>query len=311
MYSGNLRLRTQIAIWLTLALTFGIANSQVPITGAGKGTPAPAGYQGPGDIVSFDIWHGLQAYSAAGRGFPLINVCDTATGLTCADFSSDATTGKLVLQTIGGAACAAIGCSIKIMYDQVGTACGGGACTLNAGGGGVAAWPTLNTTGSSGNPTLSCSAASSQTMASGANTPVLAQPFSFSAVGKSPGTGTNIYGYAGGGGGVTIGFNATAANQAHIYAGTVTSGTASDASYHALQGIFNGASSDINIDGTSNVGNAGTAGTPINSQVLVCAFLFGAVYDANSGEFGLKLGTSFSGATMSALSTLAHSRWGF
>lgn len=33
------RFRTALAIWATCALTFGVANSQVPMTGAGKGAP--------------------------------------------------------------------------------------------------------------------------------------------------------------------------------------------------------------------------------------------------------------------------------
>ncbi len=79
---------------------------------------APA-YAGPGDVVSGALtWWGLRAYNAATKGNALINVCNP-TDAACADFSSDATTGALVIVAVGGHTCAD-DCTIKKFYDQSG-----------------------------------------------------------------------------------------------------------------------------------------------------------------------------------------------
>lgn len=83
---------------------------------------APAGYTGPGDIISYDMYFGLRAYSAATRGQKLINACNSTGGVDvgCADLSSDATTGRLVPATISGITCPGANCTIKIYYDLLG-----------------------------------------------------------------------------------------------------------------------------------------------------------------------------------------------
>ncbi len=88
---------------------------------------APA-YAGPGDVVSGALtWWGLRAYNAATKGNALINVCSPADA-ACADFSSDATTGALVIVAVGGHTCAD-DCTIKKFYDQSGAnSCSAAAC---------------------------------------------------------------------------------------------------------------------------------------------------------------------------------------
>lgn len=46
-----------------------------------------------------------------------------------------------------------------------------------------------------------------------------------------------------------------------IFEGTRLTATATDGTFHAIQGVLNGASSVINVDGTQTTGNAGAGGT--------------------------------------------------
>jgi hypothetical protein len=287
--------------------------AQMGMTGVGEGGfGGTAAFQGPGDIVSYSVWGGLQAYSAATRGTPAARVCDTATGLTCVDFSTDAVTGKLVLQNVGGSSCSVIACSINKIYDQSGGNNCSGPCDFLTGGS-VSTWPTLNTTGVGGNPTFVFTAASVQVLATGSTSfgsgP---QPNSASAVAKSINTGTQQSLLLLQTSSVQLGFRASADNQASIYAGANITSTASDGAFHSLQAVWNGASSDINVDGGANIGNAGPDGVPATSQVVVGVVGGGSqLLNGEVGELGVLYGSAFSGATSSALSALAHSRWGF
>src|SRR2546423_14600730 len=53
------------AVSLFLAGLFSLARAQVPLTGAGKGRPAVAGYSGLGEIATAAAYWGLRGYSAA------------------------------------------------------------------------------------------------------------------------------------------------------------------------------------------------------------------------------------------------------
>src|SRR5216684_2329881 len=85
-----------------LASLFVALFSLVWLTGAGWLPLAKSGaavYTGPGDVYGTAIaWWGLRAFSTADRGSRLINICDPS-NVTCADWSSSASTGLLVVGT--------------------------------------------------------------------------------------------------------------------------------------------------------------------------------------------------------------------
>lgn len=80
-------------------------------------------YCGPGDIITSGVTaaYGLRAYSLATRGNKLVNVCLHATPTTCADFSSDPTTGAIVIGTVGGQSCSSVACDVATAYELSGS----------------------------------------------------------------------------------------------------------------------------------------------------------------------------------------------
>src|SRR5216684_5005777 len=120
---------------LLLCLWFGPASAQWSegrgwLTGAGWLPLAKSGvaFVGSGDIVGgWQVWYGLRAFSAAKRGTKAINVCNVS-DVACADFLTDATTGALVVTTVGGSDCSVVVCIIKTLYDQSGALACTGAC---------------------------------------------------------------------------------------------------------------------------------------------------------------------------------------
>lgn len=111
------------------------------LLGAGKvGSGGGGGYIGPLDVsgVNTNIvaCYSLRACSSALRGTKTVEVCNNTGGVevACADLLSDATTGELVPQTIGGIQCPGTGgsnCKVRTWYDQTnGTSCGGSNCHL-------------------------------------------------------------------------------------------------------------------------------------------------------------------------------------
>jgi hypothetical protein len=76
-------------------------------SGAGWLPLAQQAYQGPGDVQSgWGLYYGVWAFTSATRGNALLNACNIGDA-TCADLSSNATTGLINITTIGGNACSA------------------------------------------------------------------------------------------------------------------------------------------------------------------------------------------------------------
>jgi hypothetical protein len=100
-----------------------------------------------------------------------------------------------------------------------------------------------------------------------------------------------------------------AANTLKLFAGSSFTATASDGSFHSIHAVLNGASSDINIDGSSNTGNPGTNGLG-TAVSLNGSEGFEAGPSADAVEWGL-WSSALSGANMTSLSSNQHSYWGF
>jgi hypothetical protein len=153
------------------SIAFGVC---VPVSaqvgGLGFPGPGPRVSSGGGAFVGLvDVYgsantlahYGNRAASAAQRGQKLWNVCDSATGLTCVDWSSSASTGLIVPTNVAGSPCSGTGCEIAIVYDDSGkNACTptGSPCNLTQTHG---TRPTVAMSSVNGLPSIACSGSQS------------------------------------------------------------------------------------------------------------------------------------------------------
>lgn len=288
-------------LWCSPALAQMSGGLQFP----GPGTPHSAGgggYTGPGDIYAFGIWAGLRAYSAATAGTKAIELCDSA-GANCADVSTNATTGVLNAPGSRGADnCNSVNtCTIRTIYDKAGSALD---CVQTT----TANRPTLNMTGGpGGGPAAVFVRASTQTMTCGVSTGISnTQPFTYVGLAERTGT-TGSFNTVLGSGGPDLLFNSSA-NGCGIYAGSVFVDTThcADNAWHAMQGMFNNASSQFYIDGNSN---SGTAGTAVSTSNFVIGNGIGGLLDGRVAEIGVAAGDK--SASFSSLNSNMHTFWGF
>lgn len=234
---------------LLFSLLIGAASAQLNggLMFPGPGTPHSAGGGGgfSGVIDVFGATNAkwcfsLRACSAATRGTRAINLCEP-TQVTCADISTDATTGALNAPgTIGGTNCTTSNtCIIKKWYDQlVLLACAGGtSCDLDNGSIG----PSLTYSCSNSHP---CAAfnGSQKSVATNGFVAAGGANGTFVAVANRTPSSSNFMGL------VVIGsFGLAWANSASnaLLFGSSTTATfaAPDAQVNSLVGIFNGASS--------------------------------------------------------------------
>jgi hypothetical protein len=101
-----------------------------------------------------------------------------------------------------------------------------------------------------------------------------------------------------------------AANTLMMYAGTAQNATATDNVYHAIQGVFNGASSDINVDGTANVVNVGTQVQSSQPSTMGSYDVDSFGLDGNILELG-EWPIAFTPTQSSNMSANQHAYWGF
>jgi hypothetical protein len=207
-----------------------------------------APFQGMADVVSSPaVAYSLRALSSATRGNKLINLCDN-TGANCADASSDASTGDIVVTTRGANNCATSDtCLIKIWYDlTANNNCSGPCDQTQATSGNMAklvhnctthskfcaTFTTVNSTGYT-SPTIGTTGAQ----------PYWISSFSFRNTGSAAGDllSTNSvtnFGYT------------SSANQFALFSGANATATAADNTWNAIQGLANGASSSIYVNGS-------------------------------------------------------------
>ncbi len=143
-------------------------------------------YSGPGNAApNATVWYGLRAYSRATAGTKAANICNSG-DVACVDITTSPN-GDFNVGTTQGAPlnCGSSGgtCTIKTLYDQIGTGCSGGPCNVtNAT---IANRPTLTFNCTATNkPCATFTASSSQIMTSPVLTTV-SQPFSISMVSKN------------------------------------------------------------------------------------------------------------------------------
>lgn len=282
-------------------------SAQVPMTGAGKAGALGSAYAGPGDIVAFSEWFGLRCYSAAYSG-NVVDVTDSATGnttgtrLTCSGGVVSALVSANACTFVTGNVCSAlattcaIACNVVNIYDQTRTVIPLTQATNSA----RATYTRncLNTT----LPCLTFLGSSSQFYTSS----VLytgSQPFSFSAVVDRTATGsyTSPLIYA-----TAIGFLwNTSANSLETHCTTDTLfETMSDNSWHALQGVCNGATtaSVLMVDATAYTGlGGGTSG--VTGAATAIGNIGGAVYTGKWAEAGMINGIALNSTQYGALHT--------
>lgn len=121
-----------------------------------------------------------------------------------------------------------------------------------------------------------------------------AQPYSFSVVSDQVGPGAVGAGYFGAAGPAAMLLDGGSANQVRLYAGSAFAPnvTAANGTAHAIQGVFNGASSILNVDGTGTTGSPGAASLSGNF-ILGNTFSGGTSWLGRIGEAG-EWGVGFS-----------------
>jgi hypothetical protein len=256
-------------------------------------------YTGPGDIETFTAFYGIMAYSSATRGHALLIVCNSTGGtdIGCADMYSSTLNGALVPATIAGISCPGTNCTVKTAYDLTGN---GNHTTQST----IANRPTLSASGGpGGSPAIFCKPNQVLTVPT---MPTLTQPFSMSGVAVRTGN-TTTFGTIinSGDNGPELPFGSSA-NSLGEYAGSVLTAAAKDGTWHAIQGLFNSASSSIYIDGSPTSGNAGPS--KAETTINLCAGTRGHL-DGGFVEAGLASGNQSS--LFSSLNANQHSRYGF
>jgi hypothetical protein len=211
-------------------------------------------YIGIGDVEAQKVYWGFRAYSAATAGTKSANICNSGDA-SCADVNTlangdfDKTTAQGAPLNCGGAGGT---CTVKTLYDKVGTACSGTVCDLTQAT--AANRATLSFTCVGGAKVCMVGSGGASVRYQSANaTASFAQPFSIGVGAIRQGlTGAGRYGSLlvndAGNSGFFFGNNV---NLFDYFLTTDHTAAQTDNAWHALQAIVNGASSTLNADGTT------------------------------------------------------------
>lgn len=253
------------------------ARAQLTLLGVGPGSSGgtPVSYAGPADIAGPPVvWYGTRAVSSAARGTKALNVCNVA-DVVCADLSTDASTGILVIPAVGGVTCGTtVGvnvCTVKTIYDQSGGNNCSGPCDLTQATIASRAVLTPNCYGA-----LPCLTFAVNQGYQVAGLATFAAPFSISWLANRTGNSTNGYAdmffsqQSGSTCSIQAGY-AGAASQTLIYSGNNIAGDATaDGFLVPTIGTWNGASSESFTNGRTapiNVTNSGITSLGGNSGI--------------------------------------------
>jgi len=278
-----------------------------------------ASYTGPGDVVAGAYaWWGLRAYTAAyaaatGNIADLVAV--TGGGAVCTlkaatDGTADIVGTYCSATTVPLACAAASGgsCKISKLYDQT----GGGRDLVQAT---LATMPALifgPVTGLASNrPAMVFANAQflGRTTAFG----IAAQPLTMSVVSIRT-SGTTDVGMLAGSTGNDAEMILQGATVASIFAGSPTlTATTTNNAWHSFHGVFSGASSAVNVDGTNTTGTTGTGAINGAAGIWLGRDSFqasGSWWVGNINEAGIYT-SALTPTNMTNLSSNQHSYWGY
>lgn len=286
------------------------ARAQLPLTGVGPGTLAAAGggYTGPGDVVAAQAaWSASWAYTSATRGNNMIQACAAGDAGGCQNIPSDATTGLLAVSTVNvnGSPCndSTNVCTIKTFYDLTGN---GHTMTQTT----EADRATLLVSCTGLGAGVSCGTATAATYQDGSGT-TQSQPYTVLWVGNrntSTGTDDNVMGLS------DFSFKAgyggfAAANRIWCDAGAGEGQAVTDGTWNNIACVFNGASSNMQINSTNNTHSLGTGSAGGGNLRW---------FNAGGGDrmkgklaFGAWYTSAVSNANISSISSANHTIGGF
>jgi hypothetical protein len=283
-------------------------------------TVAAGGYQGPGDIATFNQFFGFRSYSAAkaAANFKMFRLSRTDTHACDILAATNGYPGNASNCSSGGddgiavaTWCASTTCTVTEMYDQSGalSCTGGTACDLTSanGSGGIVYTPNAINTYACGYD----NGTSRIIQSSNAFTTAGGQPFSYEGIAnRSTGQGSNLNVVLATTSGSTYGtsllFEGT--NTVTLYNVTGITATAADGSWHALLALYNGTSNKIDVDGTTATGGSGTPSYPTGSSVNMWSFGNANYMVGTICEAGTMAGDQ--SANFSALNTNMHAAYG-
>lgn len=241
-----------ISLWLIacgICIAPAVAFWQSRDSGYNVSVGGAPGYTGPGDVISgaFGAWL-LRCYNSAYVG----NVADVYAPSDASHTLITCTSGGVLNETLQSlATTCATSCTVKTLYDQTAGAYGDMSEATEAN------RPTFNPTGLNGKYMMSFTPTQQLQTATGlaSHNP----PATFSFVARRPSTNSGKIFWTDGAFNMQMD-GASSFNTFQILAGAALTATVSDTHFHPLQILFSGVlnTSNINVDGTDNIGNAGT-----------------------------------------------------
>jgi hypothetical protein len=277
------------------------------------------GYTGPGDVVSGAYaWWGLRCYNNAYSGL-VADITDASSGnttgtrLQCSSGTVSAVVSGSACTFVTGNACSSLAttcassCNVVTLYDQSGASNCTGPCNMAQASNG--ARPTVMVSCLNSHPCMVFNGTSHLLQTPNPASSQI-QPYTMSGVAERTGN-TSVFADI-------IGANTNAvqflfnsgANQFTLYAGSVASPvTANDSAYHAIQGVYNGSSSIIYVDGTQTTGlSAGASALGNTAPIILGAgnnYLTGNIAEAGIWPIGLNT------TQQSNMNSNQHTYWGF
>jgi hypothetical protein len=288
MSFSSFRIVLWATLWLLLpgAMAFAAGNDLVAQNVLGGGVfgdvkrSGGGGYVGPGDVQSGAVfWGGLRGYTAAYASpgtNPAVDLVDQAgTNPITINILSNGNLDVASISTWVAAHSVTTIC-VKQLYDQTGNG-------LHLSNATVATMPTIVLNAFGSLPGLLFTRGNSSVLSRSGGFGAAAQPFTWSMVYDRNSSGfTSFAAHDAGASDVLAG--GTTTSTFTINAGSNGSATAADSALHAIQSIFNGASSSIIVEGSSTGVSVGTTGMQGNNFALGLAF--GQGHQGYINEFG-------------------------
>jgi hypothetical protein len=280
--------------------------------GGGISPPRSVAAVLPGNLISgASAWWGLRAYDAAHAGTKAIRIVRASDSVQ-SDINSLAN-GNLDVAT-ATTFCNATTCTIVTMYDQSGALACTGAVACDVTNATVANQPALTFNCIGSRPCATYLATQSAGLLTAVTMTAPIQPFTIAAVAERTGsfTSNNAWiGQVGVNGFPMAGFDA-AVNQLFMYDGLVVSvAGVADSTFHAVQNLFNAASSSFFVDGTLTPTTSPGLTTWVGLQAQI-GVQGGGGYPLN-GKF-TEVGiwpVAFTAPQQSSMNVNQHAYWGF